>query len=357
MAKQALCMVMIMIAAWAPVFAEQVGEVTFVDGRVEVLRNERTLTEADLNVGTGIENLDRVSTGEDGQVTISINAPNGAPAEIRIAPRTTFYVEIEQVDRRSRTTLGLMTGSIGLKVQRLGGNRELAVRTETTTMGVRGTTFDVASSPAGDVLVSTQEGSVACSDEEKGDEILAEPGQVVERRVEEDTFRSIPVAVSSLDQFRRDWIAERIEVFRNNALRVTRSYAVRYDRLMGEFNDAYDDLMANRELLSKWAREDREDKVGGRLEILREKRAVVGPLFRLRRTLFVFERVYFRLAELEGYYRQGFGQGELRPGLSAAQFWTRVAADRRDLTAKMARVRYVIKLYAKRNDGEFPGES
>ena len=353
--KNALLCLILMVTSTA--FAEQVGEVVFIDGRVEVLRNEQSLTEAELNVGAPIENLDRIRTGEDGQVTITVTAANGAPAEIRVAPRTTFYVEIEQVERRSTTTLGLMTGSLGLKVQRLSGNRELAVRTETTTMGVRGTTFDVETSPAGDVLVSTQEGSVVCSDEDKGDEFVAEPGQVVERRTDDDTFRSIPVAVSSLEQFRRDWITERIEVFRGNALRATRSYALRYERLINEFNDAYDDLMSNRELLSKWAREDREARTGSRLEILREKRAVVGALFRLRRTLFVLERVYFRLAELEGYYGEGLGRGDLRQGLSAAQFWARFAADRRELGAKMARVRYVVKMYAKRNDGQFPGES
>jgi hypothetical protein len=140
-------------------------------------------------------------------------------------------------------------------------------------------------------------------------------------------------------------------------LRVTRAYAVRYDRLLGEFNDAYTDLMRNGELLSRWAREDRENKMGGRTEVMRDKRAVVSSLFRLRRTGFIFERVYFRLAELQGYYNQGFGQGDLRAGLSAAQFWRRFESDRKDLAAKMARVRAAIGMYAKRNDGEFPGES
>ena len=122
----------VMLACCALAFADQVGEIVFVDGRVEILRNEATLTEADLDVGAPIENLDRVTTGADAQVTIAITAASGAPAEIRVAPRTTFYVEIEQMERRSTTTLGLMTGSIGLKVQKLGGNRDLAVRTDTT---------------------------------------------------------------------------------------------------------------------------------------------------------------------------------------------------------------------------------
>jgi hypothetical protein len=172
----------------------------------------------------------------------------------------------------------------------------------------------------------------------------------------DDTFRSIPVAESSLQQFQRDWVAGRMEVFRRNALRVTRFYAQRYDRLLDEFNDAYNDLMGNAAVLTKWAREDRSDAAGATMDVMREKRALVGPLLRLRKTLFIFERVYFRLAELEGYYGEGFGQGNLRQGLSAAQFWGRFAADRRDLAARMGRVRHVVRMYAKRNDGALPVE-
>jgi hypothetical protein len=342
--------------ACAAVFADPVGEIVFLDGRVELMRDEQTLTEKDLDTGAPIENLDRIRTGDNGQVIISITAENGAPADVRIAPRTTFYVEIAELGGRSTTTLGMMTGSIGLKVQKLSGNRDLNVRTETTTMGVRGTTFDVTSSPAGDVLVTTQEGSVACTDEDKGGELLAQPGQAVERRADEDTFNSIPVAVSNLERFQREWLAERIEVFRSGALRATRAYAVRYERLTGEFNEAYAELMRNADVLSKWVAEDRQGRAGSRLEVMREKRAVVGALFKLRKTLFIFERVYYRLVEIEGYYNQGFGRGDIRPGLSAAQFWARFDTDRSDLAAKMARVRHVIRMYAARNDGEFPGE-
>ena len=166
----------------------------------------------------------------------------------------------------------------------------------------------------------------------------------------------IPVAVSSLQQFRREWVADRMEALRSNALRAARSFALRYDRLAGEFNDAYDDLMGNTAVLAKWAREERSGTVGSPMEVMREKRAVVGDLLRLRKTLFLFERVYFRLVELERYYNEGLGRGDLRPGLSAAQFWGRFAAERRELAARMGRVRAVVRMYARRNDGRLPVE-
>ncbi len=353
--KSLLCVTLIAGVAGAAL-AEKVGEIIFLDGIVEVLRGEQTLTESDLDVGAPIENLDRIRTGQDGQVTIALASGQGAAAEMRVAARTTFYVEIDRVERRSSTTLGLMAGSIGLKVKKAGGGREIAVRTETATMGARGTDFEVALSPAGDVLVTTSEGTVACSDETKGGELLCEPGQVVELRIEESTFRAIPVAVSSLQQFRREWIAGRIEAFRANALLVTRSYAQRYERLLGEFNSAYEDLVRNSAVLAKWAREERSGAVGGTMDLMREKRAVVGDLLRLRKTLFLFERVYYRLIELEGYYNEGLGRGNLRPGLTAEQFWRQFNADRRELAARMGRVRWVAKEYARRNDGQLPVE-
>jgi hypothetical protein len=350
--RHALLRLVLTAAAAASAFPQQVGEILFLDGEVEVLRDEQTLS--DLGIGDAIENLDRIRTGRNGQVTMAITAGYGAPCEIRVAPATAFYVEIDRLERRSTTTVGLLTGSVGLKVQRLSGNRDLSVRTETTALGVRGTTFEVATSPAGDVLVTTSEGSVACTEEEKGVELLAEPGQAVELRGE--AFRTVPVAVSSVEQFQREWVADRVEAFRANALRVTRAYAQRYDRLVGEFNDAYADLMRNAAVLAKWAREERDGAAGSPMEAMREKRALVGALLRLRKTLFVFERVYYRLNELEGYYTQGIGRGDLRPGLPAAQFWRRFAEESRDLAAKMARVRAVVRMYARRNDGQFPVE-
>jgi hypothetical protein len=333
--------------------AQQVGEITLVDGAFEVAREEDILDEAMLDIGSPIENFDRIRTGADGDLYFAVT--EGTPAEVHVSPSSTFYVEIEKLHGGSQTTLGLVTGSLALRVQRLGGGRNLNVRTESTTMGVRGTTFGVQTAPGGEILVSCNEGSVVCTDDESGAELVAQPGQVVEKSGD-DLFRAVPVAVSDLRTFREQWLAERIEVYRSNALAVTRFYARRYVSLREEFNDAFAELAGHSEILDKWITEDRNGTVGSMRDRLREKREIVGALFRIRRNLFIFERVYYRLLELEDYHAQGYGRGDITPQLTSTEFWQRFDKDRTALARKMARVRYAVKLYAARNDGAFPIE-
>ena len=87
---------------------------------------------------------------------------------------------------------------------------------------------------------------------------------------------------------------------------------------------------------------------------MREKKEIIGDLLKLRKILYLFERVYFRLVELEGYYRQGYGRGQIEPGLSSAAFFNRFNREKEVLGRQMAALRYLTKLYAKRNDGVFP---
>jgi hypothetical protein len=216
-------------------------------------------------------------------------------------------------------------------------------------MGVRGTVFDVAVAPAGEVLVTCESGRVYCKDE-SGAELFAEPGSAVVKTPGE-IFRNIPVAVSDLEAFRRSWYTGRIDAFKANAVPAIRNYADRYLDLKRQFDDAYRGLLVKRDTLDKWFREDARNAMGGQTEIMREKKELVGPLLNLRRVSFLFERVYFRLLELEEYHRQGFGTGALGNGMTAEQFFRRLRNEGPDLQERMNLARYSMKLYAKRNGG------
>ena len=331
----------------------QVGEITFIDGEVELVRDEEVLTEQDIAVGDEIENYDQIHTGPDGQVIIMLTSHRSPKGEIHIASNTTFIFDFNKVRKDDITTLSLITGSMALKVQKLGANQKFRVQTEAVAMGVRGTEFAVETSPSEDVLITCSDGNVACRDEESKRVLDAQPGQVVEKRSSEE-ITAVPVALVDLQSFRKRWLAERISAFKPNALRVIRFYARRYDDLYNRFNAEYEALMAKRAVLEKWIREDRENRVGSRIELLREKKQIIGDLFRMRRILFIFERVYHRLLELHRYFEEGYGQGEIAPGLSTAEFFSRFLNQREDLAAKVRKVRYIMKLYAKRNEGNFP---
>jgi hypothetical protein len=333
---------------------DRVGELSYLEGDLSVSRDNRILGPQDVDVGLEVQNLDVLKTARNGHAEIAVDAPGLPASVIKVSPNTTFYLEVNSLGKEKRTHVGAVTGTIALKVQKLGANQRVNVSSEYALMGVRGTTFEVTLTPSGDLLVSISEGEVLVQDEE-GQALDLEPGEAAEQPAGEP-FRKIPVAVSSLDQFRKDWYAERLEAFKANPLKVMRFYALRYRALRERFLKAYAGLEREKAILQKWYQEDRQGKIGGRMEMLREKKRLVGHILELRRILFVFERVYFRLAELEDYYRQGYGQGTLEGTLTTRAFFDGFERDRDDLARKMTELRYVVKLYAKRNDGAFPTE-
>ena len=329
-----------------------IGSIAYLEEGVEIDRNRETIPSWDVYIGMGVENYDLLRTDETGYAEVELDSPRSAPSIVRISPNTSFYFEMNKIGRDDTTTIGLITGSLSVKVAKLSGRQSVEVATESALMGVRGTDFGVTLSPGGDILVTAEEGRVSCIDD-SGQELFAEPGAVVEKRPGE-LFRQIPVAVSDLETFRRDWYAERLEVFKANALRAIKFYAGRYMQLKSRFDSAYAELQGNDPVLRKWYEEDRRGQIGGRMESLREKRELIGALLELRKILYIFERVYFRLVELEGYYREGYGRGQIEPGLSSAAFFNRFNREKEELGKKMAELRYITKLYAKRNDGNFP---
>jgi len=330
----------------------EIGAIAYMEEDVEIDRNRETIPAWDVFIGMGVENYDLMRTDDTGYAEVELDSPRSAPSIVRISANTSFYFEMNKIGRDDTTTIGLITGSLSVKVAKLSGRQSVEVATESALMGVRGTDFDVTLSPGGDILVTAEEGRVSCIDD-SGQELFAEPGKVVEKRPGE-LFREVPVAVSDLETFQREWHADRLEVFKANALGAIKFYAGRYLRLKSRFDSAYGDLQGNTQILRKWYDEDRRGQIGGRMESLREKKELIGELLELRKILYMFERVYFRLIELEGYYREGYGRGQIEPGLSSAAFFNRFNREKRELGEKMAELRYITKLYAKRNDGNFP---
>ena len=343
----------LVLAGLTPLRAQdRIGGIVYMEDEVEIDRNSATIQPWDVYIGMEVENYDLFHTNGTGFAEVEVRASRSAPTSVKISPNTTFYFELNRIAGKQTTTVGLVTGSLAVKVAKHSANQNVEVVTESALMGVRGTSFDVTLSPGGDILVASEEGRVSCIDD-NGRELFARPGIVVEKQPGE-LFREIPVAVSELETFRRDWYADRLEVFKANALKAIRSYARRYLRLKEQFDAAYDGLQRNSQVLGKWYEEDRKGQIGSRMELMREKKQLIGELFELRKVLYIFERVYFRLAELEDYFRQGYGAGQVQPGLSTGAFFGRFDEERKDLDGKMVGVRYIIKLYSKRNNGVFP---
>jgi hypothetical protein len=352
----ALLAAILMAAAALPLSAaEAVGKIVYLEGAVEVVRDEDTLDARKVKEGLALENFDLVVTGADGEAELAISSPMAPTTTVRIAPRTRFSLEIGKAAGRQQTTVGLMIGSVTLKCAKLAGTQSVKVQTDTALMGVRGTSFTVTAAASGDVLVACEEGEVECTDED-GNTERAAPGAVVEKLFEQ-RLRRLPVAVTSLEQFRRGWNTERISALKANAGKAIVAFAVRYKTLLMQFNRDFATLEKARKTIEKWKAEDRAGRIGTLQETMVQRKEINEALKRLRVNLFFFERIYARLLELKEYHDEGIGRGVVRYGQASettTQFFQRFEQERRDLERKMARVRLVARLYALRNEGRIP---
>jgi len=181
---------------------------------------------------------------------------------------------------------------------------------------------------------------------------------VVEKLLDE-RLRRVPVAAANLEQYGREWDAARISALKADPLKAINGLAKRYRQLLAEFQSDFATLEKAQKTIDRWKSEDRAGKVGGKLEVMRESKEIVGALLRLRRMLFLLERVHARLLALGGYHAQGLGRGDIQYDAASrettTQFFQRLERDRRDLERKMAKVRLVARLVAVRSDGRVPG--
>ncbi len=328
------------------IYSEDVGEVSYLQQGATIVRNTKTVQ---LDFSSPIENYDLVRTDSSGLVEIQFHEETGIQGSLLIKPSSSLYIDLSVLADGGKARIELLSGSVLQKAIKLSGKSSLEVRTGNASMGVRGTTFEVATAPDGSILVACEEGQVRCEAED-GTILFAEPGSAVENTPERG-FRNIPVMFQDLETFRRNWHAERVEAFRSNAHRALRNFASRYIEMKGKFDEAYKTLLARYEILDKWFREDRAGKMGTMSEVLREKRSLVGPLLNLRKSSFLFEKVYYRLLDLREYYKKGMIRGDLGNGMTAEQFFQRFDNEAVDLEEKMNVFRHTLKLFAKRNDG------
>ena len=331
---------------------DTVGTLVYKDGEVQIVRDSETLPENEVFIGSDIENMDLIITKEDSEAQIEIESGASPGSILRVEPNTYCTITINGRERKTETDIGIIAGILAIKVKKLSKNNRFVVKSDAVTLGVRGTQFSVVSPPTGDFLITCKEGKVLCSDN-NGNKLMAKPGQVVEKRAGE-IFRTIPVAVSSLSEFRENWYTERIEAFKADALRAIRYYASQYLKLYKEFNREYTSLMGEKRILNKWIYEDKNHTIGSTIEVMREKKRIIGHLFKIKRTLFIFERIYFRLLELEKYFKEGYGRGTVKESLTSGDFFGEFQKNQVNLMKRMSFIRYVFKLYAKRNNGYVP---
>jgi hypothetical protein len=237
----------------------------------------------------------------------------------------------------------------------------MTVTTSSAVMAVRGTEFEVftsinASDEGGGsqqaTLVTCTESKVAVNDGQG--EIVVPAGKVLEKRPGARPL-FLPVALSSVKGYGQRWIADEISAFKADAPRALGAYAKRYDALSAKFAAAYEPFQKS-QTPRKWAEEDRSGAKVNPLDpaVLREKKEIAVYLLNIRKVLFIFERVYYRVDELTNVIAgTELEKREVRPGQTAGDFLKSVLMERDRLEAQVARYRYIEELYRQRSpDGE-----
>ncbi|MFP4363254.1 MAG: FecR domain-containing protein [Spirochaetia bacterium] len=329
-----------------------VGSLAYLEGQVDVNRNGSYLDWALVDIGLDMLQYDLLVTGSDGSAEVEVQTPSSREMRITVHEDTAFFFELGEIDDQERTQVELLMGSLALVVERLNADGEVLVNTEYASMGVRGTEFTVTASPGGSLLVTCSEGEVACEDSSERT-LYAIPGQGVEK-LSDGTFRTVPIGTGRETDFRSEWFTQQIEVFRSNALQVINFYADLYNTYLNDFRTQYTDLMSHRDIFVEWGV---DEEVGRRMSLrnLMEAKQQVNPeLFAIRRTMFMFQRVYYRLNELARYHQAGYGSGTLESGMSTAEFFRRFQLNADELERKMGMVRYILRLYAYESGSLFP---
>jgi len=324
------------------------GSVDYVEGNAMIVRSGKSLGEA--NIGDDILPDDMIKTSGDGLVIIALDKSTGMRGTLTIKQKSVAYIRLAPGASGPRSTIDLIAGQIGSKLAKISGSPSLQVQTDSVVMGVRGTAFSIASSVNGAILVVCTEGAVACTD--GGEPLTVDAGKAVEKKASE-RLRLVPIAVSSPEQFEKNWIADEIEAFRSNAVRALGDFEKRYNEQLVRFNEAFAPLQKS-ETLSKWIREDSAGLVPPPNDptVLKEKKALTADIFATRKVLFIFERIYYRIMQLDQLVMgTALERQNIRPGYSAGDFIRKVRNDAAGLEKRMFLFRYAEKLYELRNAG------
>ncbi len=338
------------VALFVPliVSAQDLGRIAYLEGDVQLIRDGRLRDYRDLTIGTTILEMDVIQTGDDGYTEIELIQPAGAT--VRIRENTAYYVEVEQETGGGTTTrLKVLSGTVEVAVQRMSRGSRLDVETRTATFGVRGTRFDVITTPDESSLLGVREGRVSASAGQ--DQRTAEAGQVVQS-VPDQALRQETVPGGDFDAYYTRWEEIRMEVFRSGASTFNQAYIRRYLDTIDNFRKSYNDLKRHRPLLEEATRNG-----GSTGSDIRLRQEVSPAIISMRSILPLFENTVYRLRELRRYHGEGIGRTNVG-SISSEAFYNDFVREEASLIAQLTEVRTIFALYnqiERRSFGGLPG--
>jgi hypothetical protein len=188
--------------------------ISYTFGEVSLLRDGKAVAAPD--IGDPVYDDDLLKTGGASGLVLELAPSTGMRGSITLAAKSSIYLHLDLLAGQNQNSVELIAGQLGVKVKRIVGAPGFKVTTDNSVLGVRGTEFEVTSSPLGELLVTCSEGEVSCSSGEARESAL--PGQIVEKREGLGLARR-SLASKDYAAFQKAWLAERGAAFRRDAAR------------------------------------------------------------------------------------------------------------------------------------------
>ena len=331
-----LCLIMTI-----PAVAEVTAVIVDYDGEVQVSRNGSFLDESEIDYGTELYTHDILHTGPDGYAELSVETPVTPELTIKVMEGTTLFIEHSLTRQSQKTSLTLHRGAVQAKAAALIKKGEFHVRTDSSVMGIRGTTFTVNTSPDTAIMVSCREGKVVCTTD--GQDAFIQPGKIYETSPS-GQFNINALAAKDIDEYTRQWNEERMEALMINGAMSLEHYANLYLQTAPGFLESFTELDSKQDIFRKWERIIEEKQTMSMGDATRDKIALSNGIIRLRSRLPMMEHVFYTLYDLTDIMEKN---PEHRNQLSETAGRTLQIYDKRqnEFIEKLTLARYYFKIF------------
>jgi len=363
MKKVISVLILTLFCAGTAVFSQAIGKIDYLEGSVSVTRDGRKISRIDM--GSPVENLDRITSGKDSRVEVSFLPETGITGTLTLTEGSSAIIRRDSLAGKNANSVYLFGGSVSLKVKRLSGNDStIRVRTTSSVLGVRGTEFTVITFQ-GNTLTACREGEVSCSAYSGSTAMAASPrgsvssvpgtmveitdsGKLVQADFPKGDF------YTQWDDVSTRWKSFHVELASRDPVALIDRLAVSWDSALGRvLKDAA--VLRKNETASRWLDNARRGgDTGTRHDWVTEQPKVMKDMLAMRPHLVLAIIPYLRLQELVTLLDQADMERELSGGQTVGAFIRRFNRDSKDFSAAMALFDALEKQYMIRNDGISP---
>lgn len=322
-------------------WAEVSAVIVDMGGEVMVSRRGVFLDPADIGPGTELSLHDILQTGADGYAEISIDSPVSPELIVNVMNETTLFLEHTLKKQNPETSLILHRGGVQSKVSALVQGAAFYVKTNSSVMGVRGTSFSVRTAADSSILVSCRDGKVVCTTNDEDSYI--QPGSVYETD-SNGQYRLVKISPSEINSYTGDWTDARLDNLLVNGTVSLEHYANLYLQTAPGFLESWSELSSKQSLFRKWEGIIEEGRTMSMGEATMDKITLSNGIIRLRSRLPLMEHIYYTLYDLTRIMDES-GTGSIELSDTAERTLLIYHKRQEEFLEKLTQARYYYRIF------------